>query len=112
MLTVSLTNIKTCGVASFAEAPGGPGTPRADHLANQGAKPQASVGTGTRARARMGENRMFPAIRVIFAAVGAIVGANMGPGGRWFFDALVGAFIGFAIAEFTTVRGRILSLEQ
>jgi uncharacterized membrane protein len=55
---------------------------------------------------------MFPAIRVIFAAVGAIVGANIGLGGGWFFAALVGAFIGFAIAEFTAVRGRILTLEQ
>jgi uncharacterized membrane protein len=58
------------------------------------------------------ENTMFPAIRVVFAAVGALLGANIGLGGRWFFDALVGAFIGFAIAEFTQVRGRILSLEE
>jgi uncharacterized membrane protein len=55
---------------------------------------------------------MVPVTRLGFAAVGALVGANIGPGGGWFFAALVGACIGFAIAEFTLVRGRILSLEE
>jgi uncharacterized membrane protein len=55
---------------------------------------------------------MFPVIRLVFAAVGALLGANIGPGGGWFFAALVGAFIGFAVAEFTLVRGRILTLES
>ena len=55
---------------------------------------------------------MFPVMRLVFAAVGAFVGVNIGPGGGWFFSALVGACIGFGIAEFTLVRGRILSLEE
>jgi len=55
---------------------------------------------------------MVPVTRLGFAAAGALVGAKIGPGGGWFFAALVGACIGFAIAEFTLVRGRILSLEE
>jgi uncharacterized membrane protein len=55
---------------------------------------------------------MFPVIRVVFVAVGVLLGANIGHGGGWFFAALIGAFIGFAIAEFTLVRGRILTIEQ
>jgi uncharacterized membrane protein len=54
---------------------------------------------------------MFPVIRLVFVAFGALLGANIGSGGGWFFAALVGAFIGFAIAELTLVRGRILTLE-
>jgi uncharacterized membrane protein len=54
---------------------------------------------------------MFPLMRLVFAAVGALLGANMGRGGGGFFAALVGACIGFAIAEFTLVRRRILTLE-
>jgi uncharacterized membrane protein len=54
---------------------------------------------------------MFPVIRLVFAALGALLGANIGSGGGWFFAALVGAFIGFAIAELTLVRGRIATLE-
>src|SRR5882672_6744603 len=50
-----------------------------------------------------GECAMFPVMRLVFAAVGALLGAGI---------ALVGACIGFAIAEFTRVRGRILSLEE
>ena len=54
---------------------------------------------------------MFPVIRLVFAAIGALLGANIGSGGGWFFAALVGAFIGFAIAELTLVRRRIVTLE-
>src|SRR5882672_672777 len=59
-----------------------------------------------------GECAMFPVMRLVFAAVGALLGAGIAPIGGWFFAALVGACIGFAIAEFTRVRGRILSLEE
>jgi len=55
---------------------------------------------------------MVPVTRLGFAASGALVGAKIGPGGGWFFAALVGACVGFAIAEFILVRGRILSLEE
>jgi len=55
---------------------------------------------------------MVPVTRLGFAAASALVGAKIGPGGGWFFAALVGACVGFAIAEFTLVRGRILSLEE
>src|SRR5579863_5597320 len=55
---------------------------------------------------------MVPVTRLGFTAAGALVGAKIGPGGAWFFAALVGACIGFALAEFTLVRGRILSLEE
>jgi uncharacterized membrane protein len=54
---------------------------------------------------------MFPVIRLVFVALGALLGANIGSGGGWFFAALVGAFIGFVIAELTLVRGRIVTLE-
>jgi uncharacterized membrane protein len=59
-----------------------------------------------------GEYTMFPAMRLVFAAVGALLGAKLAPGGEWFFAALLGACIGLAIAEFTLVRGRILTLEE
>jgi uncharacterized membrane protein len=54
---------------------------------------------------------MFPVIHVVFAALGAFLGAGIAPRGGWGFAALVGASIGFAVAEFTSVRGRLLSLE-
>ena len=54
---------------------------------------------------------MFPVIHVVFAALGALLGAGMAPRGGWGFAALVGACIGYAAAEFTSVRGRLLSLE-
>jgi uncharacterized membrane protein len=55
---------------------------------------------------------MFPVMRLVFSALGALLGANIPSLGGWFFAALVGAFIGYAIAEFTVVRGRILRLEE
>ncbi|HME39888.1 MAG TPA: DUF2339 domain-containing protein [Steroidobacteraceae bacterium] len=55
---------------------------------------------------------MFPAIRIVFAVVGAVLGAKTGSGGGWFFATLVGAFIGLAIVEFASVRGRMLTLEE
>jgi uncharacterized membrane protein len=54
---------------------------------------------------------MFSVIHLVLAALGALFGANIGLGG-WLFAALVGAFIGFAIAEFIVVRRRLLSLES
>jgi uncharacterized membrane protein len=55
---------------------------------------------------------MFPIIRVVFAALGALLGANIGLAGGRLFAALVGACIGFAAAEFISLRGRILTLEE
>jgi uncharacterized membrane protein len=55
---------------------------------------------------------MTPALQIVSAVVGALIGANIGPGGGWFFSALVGAFAGYAVAEIARVRGRILALEQ
>ncbi len=60
----------------------------------------------------LGEHTMFPLMGLVMAAVGALVGVNIGRGGGWFFDAAVGAFIGIAIAELTRVRGRLLTLEE
>ena len=54
---------------------------------------------------------MLAVMHVVFAAVGALIGANIVSGG-WIFGALVGAFIGFAIGEFTLVRRRLLTLEE
>jgi hypothetical protein len=51
-------------------------------------------------------------MRLVFAGLGALLGANIPSIGGWFFAALVGACIGYAIAEFTLVRGRILTLEE
>ena len=51
-------------------------------------------------------------MHVVFAAVGAMLGGAVEPAGGWLFGALVGASIGYAIAEFTLVRGRILTMEK
>jgi uncharacterized membrane protein len=52
------------------------------------------------------------ALSIALSAVGAILGANRGLGEHWFVDALIGGCIGFAIAEWFGVRGRILALEE
>ena len=53
----------------------------------------------------------FSVLHVALSAVGAILGANTGLGEHSLFDALIGAWIGFAIAEWFDVRGRLLTLE-
>jgi uncharacterized membrane protein len=54
---------------------------------------------------------MFPVIHVVFAALGAFLGTAVAPRGGWVFAASVGACIGYAMAEFSTVRARLLTLE-
>src|SRR3984957_11893605 len=54
---------------------------------------------------------MFPVIHVVFAALGALLGAGVAPRGEWRFAVLVGACIGYAVAELSSVRGRLLLLE-
>ena len=55
---------------------------------------------------------MFAVVRLGVAALGAFLGASIALDGERVFAALVGAFIGFAIAEITAVRGRLLTLEE
>jgi uncharacterized membrane protein len=54
----------------------------------------------------------FSVLHIALAVVGAILGANTGLGEHSLFDALIGAWIGFAIAEWIEVRGRLLTLEE
>ena len=45
-----------------------------------------------------GESAMDPVMRIVLAIVGAFAGATLGSAGSRFFDTLIGAFAGFAIA--------------
>jgi len=54
----------------------------------------------------------FSALSAALTAVGAILGANTALGGHSLFDAVIGACIGFALAEWIDVRGRVLALEE
>jgi uncharacterized membrane protein len=47
---------------------------------------------------------MDPVMRIVLAIVGAFAGATLGSAGSRFFDMLIGAFAGFAIADLSYIR--------
>src|ERR1700722_19216718 len=102
MLTVRLNNSKRCGLVHRILLIDTRSRRLCRAWDSAGAR---ELGTG------QGENRMFPVIHVVFAALGALLGAGVAPRGEWRFAVLVGACIGYAVAELSSVRGRLLLLE-
>jgi uncharacterized membrane protein len=55
---------------------------------------------------------MDPVMRIVLAVVGAFAGATLSSGGSRFFDTLIGAFAGFAIADLSHIRACLRTLDQ
>jgi uncharacterized membrane protein len=55
---------------------------------------------------------MDPVMRIVLAIVGAFAGATLGSAGSRFFDTLIGAIAGFAIADLSHIRASLRTLEQ
>jgi uncharacterized membrane protein len=51
-------------------------------------------------------------MRIVLAIVGAFAGATLGGGGSRFFDVLIGAFAGFAIADLSYIRACLRTLDE
>jgi len=54
---------------------------------------------------------MDPIMRLVLTAVGALIGAGIAGPGAFFTDALIGALLGFGIAELSDLRSRQRKLE-
>jgi uncharacterized membrane protein len=54
---------------------------------------------------------MDPVMRIVLAIVGAFAGATLGSAGSRFFDSLIGAFTGFAIADLSHIRACLRTLD-
>jgi hypothetical protein len=54
---------------------------------------------------------MDPVMRIILTVVGALAGAILGSDRSRFFDELIGAVTGFAIADLAYIRARVRTLE-
>src|SRR3984957_6801360 len=54
---------------------------------------------------------MDPVMRIVLAIVGAFAGATLGSPGSLFFDTLIGAFAGFAIADLSHIRACLRTLD-
>jgi uncharacterized membrane protein len=55
---------------------------------------------------------MDPVMRIVLAIVGAFAGATLGSPGSRFFDTLIGAFAGFALADLSHIRACLRTLEE
>ena len=51
-------------------------------------------------------------MRIILAVVGALVGAVLGSEQSRFFDVLIGALTGFAVADLSYIRARLRDIEE
>ena len=55
---------------------------------------------------------MDPVMRIVLAIVGGFAGATLGSAGSRFFDMLIGAFAGFAIADLSHIRAGLRTLDE
>jgi uncharacterized membrane protein len=55
---------------------------------------------------------MDAVMRIVLAVVGAFAGATLGSSGSRFFDTLIGAFAGFAIADLSYIRACLRTLDE
>jgi uncharacterized membrane protein len=59
-----------------------------------------------------GEFSMDPVMRIVLAIIGAFAGATLGNAGSHFLDSLLGAVAGFAIADLSSIRASLRSLDE